>query len=102
LPERIDWWGIFGSSESPLKQYGGGGLSGYPLLSIVAEWISEIRSEGAKIPIIGGGGVLKKSDVNLLWQSGASAIMIGSVSNLRPWRIRGIIKRAQQLYGGDQ
>lgn len=97
LPDKIDWQGIFGSMESPLKHLGGGGLSGYPLLPIVTNWISEARKGGISIPIIGGGGILKKNDVDLLYRRGADAIAIGSVAILRPWRVRGIIKRAKQI-----
>jgi dihydroorotate dehydrogenase len=97
LPEKIDWQGIFGSTESPLKHLGGGGLSGYPLLPIVARWISEARKGGVSIPIIGGGGILKKTDVDFLHRHGADAIAVGSVAILRPWRVKGIIKRANQI-----
>jgi len=99
LPNETNWQGIFRSSESPLKHLGGGGLSGYPLLPIVAKWISEARDRGVSIPIIGGGGILKKTDVNMLHQCGANAVAIGSVAILRPWRVQGIIKRAKQVYG---
>jgi dihydroorotate dehydrogenase (NAD+) catalytic subunit len=100
LPELIDWKGIFGTDESPLKHLGGGGLSGYPLLPIVAEWIYQAKNQGISIPIIGGGGILKRSDVGTLFAIGADAISIGSVAILRPWRIRGIIEWAKWLYGG--
>jgi dihydroorotate dehydrogenase len=99
LPEKIDWQGIFGSMESPLKHLGGGGLSGYPLLPVVAGWISEARKSGVTIPIIGGGGILRKADVDSLQQHGADAIALGSVVLLRPWAVAGIIKRAKQIYG---
>ncbi|QWR76967.1 hypothetical protein [Candidatus Magnetomonas plexicatena] len=98
LPEKIDWQGIFGKLESPLKHLGGGGLSGYPLLSVVADWISEAKKSGITIPIIGGGGILKEADVDFLYQHGADAIALGSVIILRPWRVKGIIKRAKQIY----
>ncbi|MDD3607197.1 MAG: hypothetical protein PHQ20_00130 [Candidatus Moranbacteria bacterium] len=101
LPEKINWQGLFGSSESPLKHLGGGGLSGYPLLPIVAKWISEAKDKGVSVPIIGGGGISKKVDVDLLKQYGADAISIGSVAIIRPWRVQGIIQRARQIYGGE-
>jgi dihydroorotate dehydrogenase len=101
LPEEIDWWEIFGSTESPLKHLGGGGLSGYPLLPIVGRWISEARKKGVTIPIIGGDGILKNADVNFLRDHGANAIAVGSVAILRPWRVQRIIKRANRIYGGD-
>jgi dihydroorotate dehydrogenase len=102
LPEKINWKGIFGSSESPLKHLGGGGLSGYPLLPIVVDWISNVRKAGISIPIIGGGGILKPADVRLLYESGANGIMIGSVAILRPWRVASIIKEANKIFGGKQ
>ncbi|MBF0465600.1 MAG: hypothetical protein HQK88_02560 [Nitrospirae bacterium] len=98
LPEKIDWAGIFGKLESPLKHLGGGGLSGYPLLPVVASWISEAKKSGLTVPIIGGGGILKEADVNFLHQHGADAIALGSVVILRPWKVVGIIKRAKQIY----
>jgi len=94
LPDKIDWEGIFGTSESPLAHLGGGGLSGYPLLPIVSNWIAEARKRGINSPIIAGGGILKKKDVDFLYRQGASAISIGSVALLRPWRVQGIIQRA--------
>mgnify|MGYP001287831682 CR=1 FL=1 len=100
LPDKIDWRGIFGSTVSPLRHLGGGGLSGYPLLPIVAEWISEAKNKGVTIPIIGGGGILRASDVDYLHANGADAVSIGTVGIIRPWRIKGIIERAMQLYGG--
>jgi len=100
LPDKIDWRKIFGSAVSPLKHLGGGGLSGYPLLSIVGNWIFEAKYQGVSIPIIGGGGILRASDVDYLHANGADAVSIGAVAILRPWRVKGIIERARQLYGG--
>lgn len=76
----IDFGSVFAASGA-LNFFGGGGIT---------------------IPIIGGGGILKKADVDLLYQCGADAVMIGSVAILRPWRVRGIIKRAKQIYGGGK
>lgn len=98
LPEIIDWQKIFGTMESPLNHFGGGGLSGYPLLPIVGRWILEARGNGVTIPIIGGGGILKEDDVDFLYDCGANAVAIGSVAILRPWRVQGIIKRAKQIF----
>jgi dihydroorotate dehydrogenase len=94
--DRINWRGLFGPRGdkpfvSPLAKYGGGGLSGAPLLPIVARWIRGARLVGITKPIVGGGGVLAKEDADILIDSGASAIELGSVSILRPWRVRGII-----------
>lgn len=100
LPDKIDWRGIFGSTVSPLRHLGGGGLSGYPLLPIVAQWIFEAKDKGVSVPIIGGGGILRASDVDYLHANGADAVSIGTVAIIRPWRVKGIIERARQLYGG--
>ncbi|MFA6271405.1 MAG: hypothetical protein WC657_09465 [Candidatus Paceibacterota bacterium] len=100
LPDKIDWRKIFGSTVSPLRHLGGGGLSGYPLLPVVAQWIFEAKNKGVSVPIIGGGGILRASDVDHLHANGADAVSIGTVAIIRPWRVRGIIERARQLYGG--
>ncbi|MCX6762364.1 MAG: hypothetical protein NT093_01110, partial [Candidatus Moranbacteria bacterium] len=102
LPDKIDWRKIFGSTVSPLRHLGGGGLSGYPLLPIVAQWIFEAKYQGVSIPIIGGGGILRASDVDYLHANGADAVSIGTVGIIRPWRVEGIIERARQLYGGER
>lgn len=94
LPDRIDWKGLFGSDESPLAKYGGGGLSGKPLLDIVAAWIMTARAQGFPKPIIGGGGILDYGDARKVLNAGADAVSIGSAFILRPWRIRRIIDSA--------
>lgn len=98
LPDKIDWNGLFGANESPLKQWGGGGLSGQPLLKIVAEWVHQIREQGFKKPINAGGGILKPSDVDILVDAGASSVFVGSIAMLRGWRLRRTIRRAQILF----
>ena len=92
LPDRIDWKGLFGSETSPIAKYGGGGLSGRPLLPIVTDWIRKARTMGINKPIVGGGGILSKEDAGRMLDAGASAIELGSVSILRPWRVQGIIR----------
>lgn len=107
LPAEIDWKGLFGSDESPLaKRFKNpnikGGLSGKPLLRIVEGWIKEARHAGFKKPIMGGGGILSKSDAKRLIKAGANAIELGSVAFLRPWRVKGIIKHVNQQLGASQ
>ena len=96
LPERIDWEGLFGSKESPLARYGGGGLSGKPLLPIVADWIRRARAVGVTVPIIGCGGVLSPKDADALLDAGADGIEIGSAAMLRPWRVGAIIRHVNE------
>ncbi len=95
LADRIDWEGIFGRTTSPLAKYGGGGLSGAPLLPIVCDWIRAARKAGLYKPIVGGGGILSKADADLVFGAGADAVELGSVSILRPWRVQGIIRHAR-------
>jgi dihydroorotate dehydrogenase len=95
FPARIDWQGLFGSATSPLAKYGGGGLSGKPLLPLVAEWVTEARRLGLTKPINAGGGVLAAADALTLLDSGATSVFVGSMSMLRPWRVRSVICAAR-------
>jgi dihydroorotate dehydrogenase len=96
LPSAIDWEGLFGTDTSPLQRYGGGGLSGKPLLPIVEAWIRRAVAAGMTKPIVGGGGVLRPADADRLLDAGASAIELGSVSMLRPWRVASIIEHVNR------
>ncbi|MCX6722156.1 MAG: hypothetical protein NTY04_03120 [Candidatus Staskawiczbacteria bacterium] len=98
LPDKIDWKGLFGSDVSPLAEFGGGGLSGAPLLPLVAEWVLKARKAGLTKPINVGGGILSPEDVTCLREMGASSVFIGSVANLRPWRVQSIIQRAYEVF----
>lgn len=100
MSDRIDWeklWGIYGS---PLKKFGGGGLSGAPLFPLVVEWIKEARKKGFYKPIVACGGILSSQDARCMFDAGADAIQIGSVSILRPWRVQGIIASANAYAHG--
>lgn len=101
LPDKIDWRGLFGSDVSPIAKfgYGGGGLSGKPLLPLVCEWIQLARTRGFYKSIVGGGGILSQDDAEEVLDSGADAIEIGSVALLRPWRVRGIISQVNRRTG---
>ncbi len=103
LPDRIDWQRLFGSEVSPLAHLGGGGLSGAPLLPIVRDWIcSARRTAGVTKPIVGGGGVLSAKNADQLIDAGAAAIELGSVSILRPWRVREIIRHVNQRLENEE
>lgn len=99
LPDKIDWRGLFGSDVSPLQHLGGGGLSGKPLLPIVAEWITEARQRGITKTIVGGGGILSKGDAETLLGAGANAVELGSISFLRPWRVASVIRYVNRRQG---
>jgi dihydroorotate dehydrogenase (NAD+) catalytic subunit len=94
---QVDWEKTWGNKISPLAHIGGGGISGKVLRPLVCEWIKNIRNAGFTKPINGGGGILKKSDVDEFHKAGASSIFLGSVATLRPWRVGGIINHANQL-----
>ncbi len=96
FPGRIDWKGLFGSDVSPLARFGGGGLSGWPLLPIVRDWLRSARCRGIAVPVNAGGGILSPRDAALLLDEGAASVFIGSVSMLRPWRVAGIIRAAKR------
>jgi dihydroorotate dehydrogenase len=103
LPDRINWPTLFGSMTSPLAGLGGdpggGGLSGAPLLPIHVDWIKAARAAGFKKPIVACGGILHMQDVRWLKDVGASAIELGSVSILRPWRVQSIINEGRKVFG---
>lgn len=98
LPGRIDWKGLFGSDTSPLANLGGGGLSGWPLLPIVCEWIEQARDAGLDKPIWACGGIDSAKAVRQVFQAGASGVQFGTAAMVRPWRTREIISSANELF----
>lgn len=100
-PELIDWVGLFGSNESPLKDLegpGGGGLSGAPLLPFVLEWLATARKEGLTKPVFACGGILSPADVRKVADAGASGIEVGSASILCPWNVQSIIDEGRRRF----
>ncbi len=93
LPDRIDWQGLFGA-RSPLERFGGGGLSGAPLLPLVAEWVADARRQGIAVPINAGGGILRPADADVLHRAGATSVFVGTIAMLRGWRLAGTIRYA--------
>jgi dihydroorotate dehydrogenase len=96
LPDRIDWRGLFGS-RSPLEQFGGGGLSGAPILAVVVDWVKKAFARGLRKPLNAGGGITKPEDVDLLVNAGARSIFVGSIAIVRGWRLQKTIQRANRL-----
>ncbi|MBI2482974.1 hypothetical protein HYV74_02210 [Candidatus Uhrbacteria bacterium] len=97
LPDRIPWLRLFGSTQSPLRARGipaDGGLSGRPLLPLVAEWVRDARAVGITKPIHAGGGILAPRDVDVLVDAGADSVALGSIAMLRPWRVQSTITYA--------
>ena len=99
IPYLIDWEELFGTDISPLAEFGGGGLSGAPLLPLVVNWLKSARYAHLNKPINAGGGILAARDLSDLYCAGANSVFIGSVATLRPWRVQQIIHRAHCLFG---
>jgi dihydroorotate dehydrogenase len=89
---------LFGTDESPLERYGGGGLSGAPLLPLVAHWVYRARCVGITKHINAGGGILHPDNLDNLKTLGADSVSLGSIAILRPWRLQATIRRAHQLF----
>lgn len=107
MPDEINWRAIFGERRgalvtSPLDKFGGGGLSGAPVMPILANWVRSAKRIGLRIPISVGGGILACGNIDTLVAAGldltVDAVFICPATVLRPWRVRKIICRAHQLY----
>jgi dihydroorotate dehydrogenase len=98
LPNRINWQALFGTSTSPLAYLGGGGLSGWPLTPIVCDWIQEARGSGFTKPIWACGGIDSCQAVDQVKAAGASGIQLGTVAMLRPWRMKKLLRYANELF----
>ncbi len=89
---------LFGSITSPLKKYGGGGLSGRPLLPYTLRALGELRWMGFRKPIIAGGGIMDENAIHQVFEVGADAVELGSVCFLRPWRVESMIQTANNCF----
>ena len=98
LSHRIDWKRLFGSDTSPLTRFGGGGLSGWPLLPIVCEKIGQMRDCGLRKPIWACGGIDSARAVKQAHQAGASGVQFATASMIRPWQTPRIIAKANKLF----
>lgn len=88
LPNDIDWHGLFGEI-SPLAKYGGGGISGAPLIPLL--W-NRLWRTNFPFPIIATAGQSIEC-IDLLQSVGVDIFEIGTITMLRPWRVKGMIKR---------
>ena len=100
MADRIDWEGLFGA-RSPLARFGGGGLSGAPMLPLVAEWVAEARAGGIALPINAGGGILRPADAEVLHRVGASSVFVGTIAMLRGWRLARTIRHANRMFATE-
>ncbi|OGZ09650.1 MAG: hypothetical protein A3D67_01050 [Candidatus Lloydbacteria bacterium RIFCSPHIGHO2_02_FULL_51_22] len=97
-PADIRWrtWSSWSMRDtlSPLAQFGGGGLSGAPLFPLVRHWLKRAGKKEMPKPICAGGGILAPEQVLAYAVYGARAVSIGSVTMLRPWRVKRLIGTA--------
>jgi len=94
----INWNKLFHNNNSPLSNYGGCGLSGKPLLSLISREIRYLRSLDFKMPIKASGGITSPSDVVEYKEAGANAVEIATVLALRPWRVKSIAAMAEKVF----
>lgn len=99
FPNDIDWEKICGK-ESPLKKYGGGGLSGRPLFPLLCRWLTDIHNDVSfPKPILAGGGIMSNKDIVTLSKFDyVTGVSIGSGVIRYPWRVQGMIKTANRLF----
>lgn len=95
--EYVAWQKLF-PFGSPLVKYGGGGLSGAPLLPLVCERIRALRGQGITKPINASGGILHPRDVVSAKKAGADGISIATALVFRPWNVRAIYECAHKIF----
>lgn len=101
LPDRINWQELFGTTISPLYKYGGGSLSGWPVLPLVKEWVMEARDIGIDGIIVGGNGISHRKHIDFLYPL-LDGYSIGSSNLYRPWRWQDLINYANQKIAEKQ
>ncbi len=85
---NVWWWKHFGNDNpkySPLAEFGGGGLSGKPILPHLIKWIKDFRELGGTCHLNAGGGILGPIGAVRLFSAGADSIALGTIAMLRPW-----------------
>ncbi len=101
LSEKINWIRLFGTVDpkhSPLAKYGGGGLSGAPLLALTEAWVRDARAAQFQKAINAGGGILCPADADRLIDAGADSVFLGSIAFLRPWQVARTIRHANKRF----
>jgi dihydroorotate dehydrogenase len=107
LPDKIDWKRLFPGGSPLLKRdgsFGAGGYSGPELLPLVCEYGRKLREAGVEKPFNLGGGIRSPRDVDYAvahggLRRGKDSVFFASAAMVRPWNIRGIIRRAHELLG---
>lgn len=99
-PNTLDW-NKFG--KSPLEKFGGGGISGKPLLPLLISNLNKLKNHNITKPIIVGGGILSTDCIDKIIQASqyVKAIKLGTVCMLRPWRLKKIISYSNNILKGN-
>ncbi|MEI7451959.1 MAG: hypothetical protein WCK37_02000 [Candidatus Falkowbacteria bacterium] len=93
----IDWKKFSKTGESPLAEFGGGGLSGSDIFPLVLYKIQNLRFEGIKMPIKASGGISSPKKVRMIKKAGADFFEIGYVLMIRPLRVWWILRQAEKI-----
>lgn len=88
-------------ASSPLRRRGftDGGLSGPDCLPLTVAKIKAARLAGVTKPIVAGNGIQHLEDINALADVDATAVALGVVGMLRPWRMRKLINHTHNVLG---
>lgn len=86
----VPWSIVFPNKESPLAEFGGGGVSGKPAHPYMLELINRLACR-TSIPLIGT--VWDFGDIRQVRLLGAKAVSFGSIHIRYPWRPTRFVKR---------
>jgi len=94
----LNWNEAWGSEESPIPEYGGGGYSGPEMIPLVEKQIRDLRDLGFTKYINAGGGITSYGDIVRYKQAGADSIFMGSVAITRPWMVDKLIRYGHKIF----
>jgi dihydroorotate dehydrogenase len=87
----IDRVRIFGTDVSPLAKFGGGAISGHPLLKPTLAWMEEARLDRFPMRVIAGGGIGSTEDASDMLMAGypvVCGIEAATIFMARPWNVQ--------------
>ena len=93
VTNTVPWDLVFPGQRSPMKRFGGGGVSGPTIFPHTESIVHELRQSGYTGPIIAGGGVTSVERALELRDLGADAIAVGTAVHHNPG-LPHMIKRA--------
>lgn len=102
LRDRIPWKKIYRGAQSPLQQYGGGGLSGPRFFPVLLDWLRmACMTDYRFAPLIVGGGIFSVDDVEQVARVGwplVRGIKLATVGLHRPWRVKKMIQHGNEKF----